>query len=83
MKRGAFPKPEIDILSRQDPCSVDFGRETPTFRFEFCRGFFGGFFPPIFPRKKARLNPPKKTPAKFTQDFVRKNSPQISAEAFS
>ena len=49
-------------FSRSDPCSVDFGRETPKFRFEFCRGFFGGFFLLFFPRKNARKNPPKNPP---------------------
>ena len=50
-------------LSRPDPCSVDFGRETPKFRFEFCRGFFGGFFAPMFSKekgpKKSTKNPPQ------------------------
>ena len=78
-ENGCFAK-----LSRPDPCSVDFGHETPKFRFEFCHGFFGGFSPPIFSKeKKARKNPPKKSPARFTRDFVRKNSPRISAEAFN
>ena len=67
----------------EDPCSVDFCRETPEFRFEFCRGFFGGFFPPIFSKEKGPKKSTKKSPAKFTRDFVRKNSPRISAEAFS
>ena len=53
-------------FSRPDPCSVDFGRETPKFRFEFCRGFFGGFFPPIFSKKKgpkkSTKNPPQNSP---------------------
>ena len=83
-KRTSQAMPNFgNSFSRPDPCSVDFGREAPKFRFEFCRGFFGGFFPPIFPRKKAQKNPPKNPPAKFTRDFVRKNSPRISAEAFS
>ena len=53
------------------------------FRFEFCRGFFGGFFPPFFSKEKGPKRSTKKSPAKFTRDFVRKNSPRISAEAFS
>ena len=36
----------------------------------------------FFPREKAR-KAHQKFPAKFTRDFVRKNSPRISAEAFS
>ena len=40
----------IFLISRPGPCSVGFGRETPKFRFEFCRGLFGEFFPDIFPR---------------------------------
>ena len=69
--------------SRPDSCSVDFGRETPKFRFEFCGGFFGGFFPPIFPKEKGPKKSTEKSPAKFTWNPVRKNSPRISAEAFS
>ena len=38
---------------------MDFGPETPKFWFENCSGFWGGFFAPVFPRKKARKNPPK------------------------
>ena len=56
----------------------------PNSGFEFCRGLLGGFSFLLFfsPRKKARKNPPKKkTRAKFTRKFVRKNSPRISAEA--
>ena len=48
--------------SRPDPFSVDFGRETPKFRFEFCRGFLGGFFPPVFSKEKGPKNPPKNPP---------------------
>ena len=59
-----------------------FGRETPKFRFEFWRGFFGGFFPPIFSKEEGPKKSTKKSPTKFTRDFVRKNSPRISAEAF-
>ena len=53
-------------LSRPDPCSADFGRETPKFRFEFCRGFVGGFFL-LFSKEKGHKtkNPPKIPPAKF------------------
>ena len=59
-------------LSRPDPCSVDFGPETPKFRFENCRGFLGGFFPPFFPRKKARKNPPKNPPKNSLGTLFRK-----------
>ena len=68
----------IGLFSRADPCSVDFGRKTPKFRFEFC-GFFWWIFSSTFSKEKST----KKSPAKFTRDFVRKNSPQIFAEAFS
>ena len=61
---------------------MDFGRETPKFRFEFCRGFFGGFFPHIFFKEKGPKKSTKKSPTKFTQDFVWKKAPRISAEAF-
>ena len=70
-------------FSRADPCSVDFGCETPKFRFEFCRGFFGGFFLLFFSKEKGPKKSTKKSPAKFTRDFVRKNSPRISAEGRS
>ena len=55
----------MSILSRLDPCSVDFGRETPKFRFEFCRGFFG-FAPHIFSEEEG--------PKKFTKKSLQ-NSP--------
>ena len=54
------------MFSRPDPCSVDFGREAPKFWFEFCRGFLGGFFPPVFSKEKgptkSTKNPPKNSP---------------------
>ena len=71
------------LSSRPDPCSVDFGPETPKFRFENCRGFLCGFFPPVFSKEKGPKKSTKKSTAKFTREFVRKNSPRISAEAFS
>ena len=46
-------------LSKADPCSVDFDSETPKFRFEFCRGFFGGFSPLTFSKEKAPKKHPK------------------------
>ena len=62
-------------LLRPDPCSVDFGRETPKFRF----AFWWGFFPP---RKKG----PKKSTKNLLQNSPRKCVPinfcRISAEAF-
>ena len=83
----SFSGPDLHIslfkLSRPDPCGVDFGGETPKFSFEFCHGFFGGFFPPVFSKEKGPKKSTKKSTAKFTQDFVWKNSPRISAEAFS
>ena len=40
--------------------------------------FYGGFFPPVFfSKEKGPKKSTKKSPAKFTQDFVRKNSPRI------
>ena len=41
--------------SSPDPCSADFGRETPKFRFEFWCGFSGGFFPPVPSTAKLRI----------------------------
>ena len=68
--------------SRAVPCSVDFGREAPKFRSEICCGFLGGLFPPFLSKEKAPPKSTPKSPAKFTQEFVRINSPRISAEAF-
>ena len=66
---------ERPLQSRPDPCSVDFRRKTPKFRFEFCCGFLVDFFLIFFPRKMARTNPPKNSPGlcsgKFPSDFCR------------
>ena len=62
-------------VSRADPCSVDFGRETPKFRFEFCCGFLGGFFPSDFFTKE---RPPKKIHRKIHC----KIHPEICANKF-
>ena len=43
---------------------------------------FGWIFSPVFSKGKAPKKSTKKSPAKFTWDFVPKNSPRISAEAF-
>ena len=64
---------------RPDPCSVDFGCEAPKFWFEFCRGFLGRFFPPVFSKEKGPKNPPKNPPQihlrhcseRFPSDFCR------------
>ena len=48
------------------------------FAVDFWVDFFSCFFQGKRPEKIHQ-----KSPAKFTQDFVRKNSPRISAEAFS
>ena len=72
---GSFYRCRLQILvnlSRPDSCSVDFGRETPKFRFEFCCGFLGGFFPPNFPRKRAPKNPPKNPPQNSPGNLFRK-----------
>ena len=44
---------------------------------------FGWICPSFFPRKKAQQTSTEKSPAKFTWEFVQKNSPRIPAEAFS
>ena len=50
------PTPDQETLlthkksSRPDPGSVDFGRESPKFRFEFCCGFLVDFFLLFFQR---------------------------------
>ena len=54
-------------MSRPDPCSVDFGREAPKFRFEFCRGFFDGFFPPVFSKEKGPKKSTKKSPGTLSR----------------
>ena len=59
--------------SRPDPCSVDFGREALKFWCEFCRGFLGGFFPPVFFQGK--------TPEKIHQ-ILRKIHPGLGSEKF-
>ena len=70
--------------SRLDPCSVDFGRETPKFRFEFCRGFFGGFFLLFFQGKRPeKIRKKKKKKRKIHRDFVRKNSPSDFCRSLS
>ena len=49
---------------------MDFGPETPKFWFEYCRGFWGGFFPPVFFSKEEGPKNPPKNP--------RQNSPRNS-----
>ena len=59
--------------SRLDPCSVDFGRETPKFWFEFCRGFWGGFFLQLFSKEKiGGKKPPKIPPQNSPRNLFRK-----------
>ena len=53
---------------------MDFGRETPKFRFEFCRGFLGGSFPSCFSQGKR--------PEKFHQKIPRKIHPGLCSEKF-
>ena len=49
------------------------------FRWEFIN-----LFPPVFSKENGqKKKSTRKAPAKFTQEFVRQNSPRISAEAFS
>ena len=48
--------------SRRGPCSVNFGREAPKFRFEFPVDFLVDFSLLLFPTKKARKNPQKNPP---------------------
>ena len=73
-------KIRTSYLSRPDPCSVDFGPETPKFCFENCRGFLGGFFSPVFSKKKrpekihqkihGKIHPGTRS-EKFPSDFCR------------
>ena len=56
---------------------MDFRRESPKFWFEFCCGFWGGFFLSVFRKEDGPKKSTKKSPTKFTQSFVRKNSPRI------
>ena len=41
----------------------------PNSDFEFCRGFWGGFFPPVFSKEKGRKNPPNNPPQKFNPEI--------------
>ena len=59
-----------EVSFRWVSCSVDFGREAPKFRFEFCRGFFGGFSY-IFQGKR---------PEKIHQKIPRKIHPGLCSE---
>ena len=55
----------------------------PNSDLNFCWWIFGWIFSSCFSKEKGPKNPPNKSPAKFTRDFVQKNSPRISVEAFS
>ena len=44
----------------------------PNSDLNFAVDFWGGFFPPDFSKEKGLKKSTKKSPAKFTQDFVRK-----------
>ena len=55
----------------------------PNSDLNFAVDFLVDFFLLFFPRKEAQKISTEKSPAKFTWDFVRKNSHRISAEAFS
>ena len=50
------------LLSRADPCTVDFGCETPKFQFKFCCGFLVLFFPKEKGPPKSTKNPPTNSP---------------------
>ena len=66
------------LNSRPDPCSVDFGRETPKFRFDLASWVFGGCCPPIFSKEKGPKNPPRNSPGtlfrKIPLGFLQKPS---------
>ena len=55
----------------------------PNSDLNFAVDFLVDFFLLFYPRKKAREKSTEKSPVKVTRDFVQKNSPRISAEAFS
>ena len=66
---------EIQGMSRPDPCSVDFGRETPKFR--FLPWILGRFFPPVSPNEQGpdkihcKIHPGLCS-EKFPSDFLQK-----------
>ena len=49
-------------MSRLDPCSVDFGREAPKVRFEYCCEFWGGCFEGKVSRRIHQKLPPQNSP---------------------
>ena len=55
----------------------------PNSDLNFAVDFWVDFFLLFLSKEKGPKKSTKKSPAKFTRDFVRKNSPRISAEAFS
>ena len=58
--------------SRANPCSVDFGHETPKFWFEFCCGFGGGFSSCFIQGKRPKQKiHPKICSEKYSSDFYR------------
>ena len=71
-------------ISRPDSCSVwILAAKLPNSDLDFAVDFLVDFFLLFFRRKNRRKKSTEKSPAKFTWDFVRKNSPRISAEAFA
>ena len=84
-----WDKPAFVCLIPQQNCQGRilavwiFAAKLPNSDLHFAVDFLVDFFLLFFPRKKARKKSTKKSPAKFTRDFVRRNSPRISAEAFS
>ena len=60
---------------------MDFGSETPNSDLKIAVDFWVDFCLLLFFQGKIHGKITKKSPAKFTRDFVQKNSPRISAEA--
>ena len=54
---------------------MDFGRQTPKFRFEFCCGFWGGYFPPLFSKEKGPKKIHQKIPRKIHQEMCSEKFP--------
>ena len=59
---------------------MDFAAKLPNSDLNFAVDFLVDFFLLFFQEKAEKIH--KKSPAKFTRDFVPENSPRISAEAF-
>ena len=68
-------------MSRSDPCSVDFAAKLPNSDFNFAVDLWVDFSSRFFQGKRPKKH--QTSLAKFTGKFGQKNSPRISAGAYS